>query len=235
MGHFINKGKLGSFYWHTIRSFETFYSSFHTCEGIHERGQGSVKHLEKRVSARITCRATQHRVLQDVRDPCTVHGSRPELDTEQQHMKLRLVRNKGTKMAGNSGTAAMSTWRGYWSHLWLREGAELQFYHVLTSLQWETDQARLQPEDKTTNTNMWPFPWQVRNRRRDLFQTDEQRSCLRFKHYIIFSPKFKRVLLQPHIPPSLWNHGSSVLDGTEEHSPLPKCFSASNYAAGRLI
>lgn len=52
-----------------------------TCEGIHERGQGPVEHLEERVSAGITCGPTQHRVLQDVWDACTVHGSRPELDT----------------------------------------------------------------------------------------------------------------------------------------------------------
>lgn len=52
-----------------------------TCEGIHEGGQGPVKHLEKRVPAGITCGPTQHRVLQDVWDACTVHGSRSELDT----------------------------------------------------------------------------------------------------------------------------------------------------------
>lgn len=67
----------------------TFQSSFHTCEGIHERGQGPVEHLEKGVSAGIPCRSTQHRVLQDVWDPGTVHGGRPELDTEGQHMRPR--------------------------------------------------------------------------------------------------------------------------------------------------
>lgn len=105
MGHFINKEKLWEAFTDTpFGHLEHFTPSFHTCEGIHERGQGPVKHLEKRVSAGITRRATQHRVLQDVWDPCTVHGSRSELDTERQHMKLRLVRNKGTNMTGNSVT-----------------------------------------------------------------------------------------------------------------------------------
>lgn len=84
-------------------TFGTFSSSFLTCEGIHERGQGPVKHLKKRVSAGITCRSTQYRVLQDVWDARTVHGSRPELDTEQ-HTKLRFVRNTGTNMTENSVT-----------------------------------------------------------------------------------------------------------------------------------
>lgn len=73
--------------------FRRVYStlSLHTCEGIHERGQGPVEHLEKRVPAGEACRPTQHCVLQDVRDPCTVHGSRSELDAERQRMKQRLV------------------------------------------------------------------------------------------------------------------------------------------------
>lgn len=60
------------------RSRSTF--PLHTCKGVHEGGQGPVEHLEERVSAGIARGPTQHRVLQDVRDPCAVHGSRSELD-----------------------------------------------------------------------------------------------------------------------------------------------------------
>lgn len=60
---------------------------FCTCEGIHEGGQRPVEHLEERVSAGILLRSTQHCMLQDVGNPCAVHGGRPELDTEiQQHV-----------------------------------------------------------------------------------------------------------------------------------------------------
>ena len=58
-----------------------------TCEGVHEGGQGACEHLEERVSARILLRSTQHRVLQDVRDPGAVHGGRSELDTEEQEQE----------------------------------------------------------------------------------------------------------------------------------------------------
>lgn len=54
-----------------------------TCKGVHECGQGAVEHLEERVSAGILLGATQHRVLQDVRDPRAVQGGRSELDTER--------------------------------------------------------------------------------------------------------------------------------------------------------
>ncbi len=56
----------------------------HTCESVHEGGQGSVEHLEERVSAGILLGSTQHRVLQDVWDPRAVHGGRSELNTARQ-------------------------------------------------------------------------------------------------------------------------------------------------------
>lgn len=37
------------------------------------------------------------------------------------------------------------TWRGCWSHLWLRAGTELQFYHDRASLRWGTGLGRLRP------------------------------------------------------------------------------------------
>lgn len=54
-----------------------------TREGVHERGQRPVEHLEEGVSAGILLRPTQHRVLQDVRDPRAVQGSGSELDAEE--------------------------------------------------------------------------------------------------------------------------------------------------------
>lgn len=60
-----------------------------TCEGVHERGQGPVEHLEKRVPAGITSGAAQHRVLQDVWDAGAVHGSGPELDTGACEAEIR--------------------------------------------------------------------------------------------------------------------------------------------------
>lgn len=62
-----------------------------TCEGVHEGGQRPVEHLEERVSTRILLRSTQHRVLQDVRNPCAVHGRRPELDTETQQQEVLTI------------------------------------------------------------------------------------------------------------------------------------------------
>lgn len=54
-----------------------------TCKSVHECGERPVEHLEEGVSAGILLGPTQHRVLQDVRDPCAVHGSRSELDTKE--------------------------------------------------------------------------------------------------------------------------------------------------------
>ena len=50
-----------------------------TCEGIHESGQRPIEHLEERISARLSVRAAQDGVLQDVRDARAVHGSGAEL------------------------------------------------------------------------------------------------------------------------------------------------------------
>lgn len=68
-----------------------------TCEGVHECGQGAVEHLEEGVSAGILLRAAQHRVLQDVRDPRTVHGSRSELDAERKRGVRRSDEDGGSE------------------------------------------------------------------------------------------------------------------------------------------
>lgn len=66
-----------------------FQTIFRTCEGVHEGGQRPVEHFEERVSARILFRSTQDCVLQDVGNPCAVHGGRPELDAETQVQYVR--------------------------------------------------------------------------------------------------------------------------------------------------
>lgn len=70
----------------TLRSLGAFRSKLPlcTCESVHECGQGPVEHLEEGVPAGVLVRSTENRVLQDVWDPCAVHGSRSELDTETQ-------------------------------------------------------------------------------------------------------------------------------------------------------
>lgn len=88
MGHFCKYTHISqTVFTHLKRSLDFFRVQIKllpTCEGVHEGGQGSVEHLEERVSAGILLRSTKHCVLQDVWDPCAIHGGRPELDTETQ-------------------------------------------------------------------------------------------------------------------------------------------------------
>lgn len=70
-----------------------------TCEGVHERGQRPVEHLEEGVSAGVLLRPAQHRVLQDVRDPRAVQRSGSELDAEgaQRKRSARELAGQGLK------------------------------------------------------------------------------------------------------------------------------------------
>lgn len=68
-----------------IHTLKHKHTSEGTCEGIHEGGERAIEHLKEGVSTGEALRATQNRVLQNVRNTGAVHRSGTKLHTITTH------------------------------------------------------------------------------------------------------------------------------------------------------
>lgn len=74
-----------------IHSLKHKHALGSTCEGVHKGGERAIEHLKEGVSTGEALRATQNRVLQNVRNTGAVHRCGTKLHTTITHMQRNII------------------------------------------------------------------------------------------------------------------------------------------------